>query len=115
MSSHRITAPSQKLADRLQKATASLEIEQIRQALPHDLHHLLEGQVGVEMTHLQRAMTTGNRAALYGVVNVYPIGDDGRRSNTHVLISWIFHGADDLVGRPQDLTLELDRITAVED
>lgn len=114
MSSHRLTAPPRMLADRIRRATEGLEIEQIRQALPEGLRDRLDGQVGVEMTHLERAMTTGNRAALYGVVNVYPIGDDGRRSNTHVLVSWTFHGADDLVGRPQDLTLELDRITAVD-
>jgi hypothetical protein len=114
MSSHRLTAPSQVLADRIRKATEILGIEQIRQALPEGLRDRLDGQVGVEMTHLGRAMTTGNRAALYGEVNVYPIGDDGRRSSTHVLVSWTFHGADDLVGRPQDLVLELDRITPVE-
>ena len=115
MSTHRLAAPSEALADMIKRATEALTIDQIRQALPEDDRHVLLGAVGAEMIHRARPMTTGNRAALYAHLDVYPVGDDpeGKRSDTHVLVSWTFHGADDLENRPNDLVLQIDRITPV--
>jgi len=117
MSSHRITAASRLLSDRIARAARALTPDQIRQALPAGDREIVEIEPRIAITHLStRAVTSGNRAAIHAGLGVFPVDAPTEEyMGVPVLLTWIFHNADDLVGRPDDLVLELDRIQPIED
>lgn len=117
MSTHRISPASRLLSNRIQEATRNLTPDQIRDALSHNDRHLVENETRIKMTHLlDGAVTSGNRAAIHAGLGIFPKDaptEDYRA--IPALVTWTFHRADDLVERPDDLILELDRIEPVKD
>jgi len=111
MSSHRISRPTQALAELIAADLGALSTDRIRQALPADARTMLPEGMEAGIVHATRAMTSGNRAALYATMTISPSGYAGvaRRTEVPVIVSWTFHGAI-VTGEP-GMIVELDRIS----
>lgn len=117
MSTHRISPASRLLSSIIKEATQNLTVDQIREALSHNDRHLVENECQIKMTHLiDGAVTSGNRTAIHAGLAIFPKGAPTEEYRViPALVTWTFHRADNLVERPDDLILELDRIEPVRD